>query len=257
MNDDVFLPGLPVNLIRAAYVAAPGHEIDSGKFLSPESSSALVANAFGLFLDRATLMPPLPRTQDFGWPAASVELEAIVRFPWSGGRHPCLDVLVVTRDALIGIESKRFEPFRHHDWEPMSDAYWRPEWGAQMLGYERLRDALRDNNKIFDRLDAAQLIKHAFGLRTAVHKDLKWAGKIPLLYYLYAEPARWPIENRSISPLDRIRHRAEIDAFSTQVKGSEVLFRYCSYCELLADWMGQADPLVRAHAAAIAERFSI
>jgi len=32
-------------------VNAPGNEIESGKFASPESSAALVANAFGLFLD--------------------------------------------------------------------------------------------------------------------------------------------------------------------------------------------------------------
>src|SRR5665213_4633215 len=105
MTEDIFLPGLPVNLIVAAYEAAPGNEIASGKFASPESSAALVANAFGFFLGRGVLLPPLPGTVDMGWPASSLSLEALVRFPWTGGRHPCLDVLVSTRGSLIGIES--------------------------------------------------------------------------------------------------------------------------------------------------------
>src|ERR1700692_4301789 len=98
----MFLPNLPEQLIRAAYMAAPGNEIETGKFASPESSAALVANAFGLFLDRPGDMPPLSQDQDWGWPPISVRLEATVRFPWAGGRHPCLDVLVETPDALIG-----------------------------------------------------------------------------------------------------------------------------------------------------------
>jgi hypothetical protein len=94
----VFLPGLPENLIRAAYMAAPRNEIESGKFASPGSSAALVADTFGLFLDRPTLLPTLPGTAEYGWPATAVTLEAIVRFPWAAGRgrHPCLDVLVET-----------------------------------------------------------------------------------------------------------------------------------------------------------------
>jgi len=86
--DRSLLPGLPIDLIRAAYEAAPGDEIASGKFLSPESSSALAANAFGLFLDRPDALPTLPGCDDLGWPATSVRLEAMVRFPWAGGRHP-------------------------------------------------------------------------------------------------------------------------------------------------------------------------
>jgi hypothetical protein len=34
-----------------------------------------------------------------------------------------------------------------------------------MTGYQRVRDALRDGTAQFARLDAAQLVKHALGLR--------------------------------------------------------------------------------------------
>lgn len=255
MDDELFLPELPADLLRAVYLAAPGNEIGSGKFASPESSAALCANAFGLFLEKPELLPPLPGTLDFGWPAELVEPEQIVRFPWSGGRHPCLDVLIVTSTALIGVESKRFEPFRTKQPQPWSEAYWRSKWGDQMTGYERCRDGLRDGISKFGRLDAAQLIKHAFALRTAVQDGAEWAGKRPLLYYLYAEPECWPCGSIMIPPQDRLQHRTEILRFADCIEGDEVLFRHCSYAELLHDWSQSQVELLRRHAGRVIGRF--
>ena len=58
-----------------------------------------------------------------------------------GGRHPWLDALVVTPSALIGIESKRFEPYRFAK-SPgsFSDAFWEREersWGGRMTRLSR------------------------------------------------------------------------------------------------------------------------
>jgi hypothetical protein len=256
MDDDLFLPGLPVEFIRAAYLAAPGNEIESGKFGNPESSAALVANTFGLFFENPKALPALPRTWDCGWPAESVTPEAIVRFPWTGGRHPCLDVLISTTLALIGVESKRYEPFRCKSMGDMSDAYCRDVWGSEMAGYGRCRDELRARTTTFAQLDAAQLVKHAFGLRTAVHRVPGWTSKRPVLYYLFAEPERWPGDKGAVSPEYLAQHRAEVAAFADMVAGDEVSFRSCSYTELLADWMAQPDPAIAAHAAAVARRFS-
>ena len=184
-------------------------------------------------------------------------LEAIVRFPWTGGRHPCLDVLIATSTALIGVESKRYEPFRPKTADELSDAYWRPVWGSEMTGYERCRDGLRAGSMTFDRLDVAQLVKHAFALRTAVHHVSAWVGKRPVLYYLFAEPERWPGDKGVVPLEDRLQHRAEVAAFSEMVAGDEVSFRSCCYSELLADWAMQPDPKLRDHAAAVAQRFSL
>ena len=109
---DRFLPGVPARRVERMFAAAPGDEIANGKFDHPESSAALAANAFGFFLERANALPPLPGLENAGWPARQLALEATVRFPWRGGRHPVLDVLVTTSAALVGVESKRFEPFR-------------------------------------------------------------------------------------------------------------------------------------------------
>jgi hypothetical protein len=254
MDDDFFLPGLPVESIRAAYIAAPGNEIASGKFTSLESSAALVANAFGLFLENPASIPSLPGTSDCGWPAETVKLEAVVRLPWSGGHHPCLDVLIATRACLIGIESKRYEPFRLKKRGEFSDAYWRDVWGERMAGYQRCRDCLHDDPDAFAKLDATQLVKHAFGLRTAINKVPAWQGKQPILYYLFAEPAQWP-DGRTVPPEDRRQHRAEIKEFADMVAGNEVSFRTCTYSELLTGWEEPSDEKLRTHALAVTERF--
>ena len=110
---DRFLPGVPGEEIERIFNNAPGNEIERGKFDSPESSAALAANTFGFFLNRPQDLPTLPNCGHLAWPVHSLSLEAEVRFPWHGGRHPVLDYPVVTPSTLIGIESKRFEPFRN------------------------------------------------------------------------------------------------------------------------------------------------
>ena len=119
-----FLPVVPCSEIEEIYNSAPGKEIASGKFDSPESSAALAANTFGFFLNRLGDLPPLPECEDVESPASSLALEKTVHLPWRGGNHPVLDVLITTPSALIGIESKRFEPFRDKPEAHFSDAYW-------------------------------------------------------------------------------------------------------------------------------------
>ncbi len=123
-----FLPYLPIEKIYKAFAKAAGNELDSGKISSPESSAALAANTFGLFLDRPSELPAIPGTESFGWPANIVDIEYCARFPWSGGRHPWLDAFVETSTHILGIESKRYEPFRSKQEGKLSQAYWRPVW---------------------------------------------------------------------------------------------------------------------------------
>lgn len=108
----IFLPGVPESLVREAFARAGGNEIATGKFASAQSSAALAANAVGWFLERPAALPPFPGLNDLDWPVANVSLEREMRFPWSGGRHSWLDAAVETPAHLIGVESKRFEPFR-------------------------------------------------------------------------------------------------------------------------------------------------
>ena len=254
---DGLLPGLPQESIFERYRRSPGNEIKSGKFLSPESSSALVANAFGYFLDPRKTLPNLGCLPDSLGSPKIVNLEVERRFPWSGGRHPWLDVLVDTNSATIGIESKRYEPYRTKKAGTFAEAYWRDVWGDKMARYCRLRDEIADGRSIFNRLDAVQLIKHAFGLRTSVHRqgDVS-AGKTPWLVYLYAEPKSWP-SGASIDHSNVVDHRREIADFARRIDGDEVHFVSLSYGELLQTWKQADSSVIRAHAKRIKTAFDL
>lgn len=76
-----FLPGVPSAQVEAAFAAAPGNEIATGKFGNPAPSAALEANTFGFFLDHPGEMPPLPGYDDAMWPTQTHRLEATLRFP--------------------------------------------------------------------------------------------------------------------------------------------------------------------------------
>jgi hypothetical protein len=235
-----FLPGVPVEQVEAALIAAGGNEIDSGKFGSPESSAALAVNAFGWFINRPHDLPPFPGLADIGLPATRVDVERQMRFPWRGGRHPWLDAAVETPTHLIGVESKRFEPFRDKKKVKLSDAYNRDVWGDGMAPFTRMRDGLRATEVCFAHLDAAQLVKHAFGLVAEGRRT----GKSPVLLYLYAEPTTHG--GKSIAPELLLRHRADITAFASIVSGAAVRFAACSYREWLAGWKGDAQQYAEA-----------
>ena len=111
MSEVQFLPGVPANHILDRLSKAGGNEVVSGKLASPESSAALAVNTFGWFIDRPQLLQPFPPLAAT-FPARMVDVEYCARFPWNGGRHPWLDAVVETDRHLIGVESKRFEPYR-------------------------------------------------------------------------------------------------------------------------------------------------
>ena len=251
-----FLPGVPGAEIEAMLNRAAGNEIASGNFDSPESSACLAANAFGFFLWRTEALPALPGCLDESWPACSLTIEAEVRFPWSGGTHAWLDCLVRTPSAFIGVESKRFEPFRYKRKPEFSKVYWRPVWGGRMRGYESIRDELRGEPGCYRHLIAAQLVKHAFALRTAVHNRPECRALAPILYYVYAEPNSWPKSGAPVDEEAKGRHRQEIERFASAVACDEVAFVSCSWRKLLETWAGHQHSRIRAHAAAVAARFA-
>ena len=249
-----FLPGVPGEQIEEIYNVAPGNEIARGKFDSPESSAALAANTFGFFLNRPDDLPPLPGCEDVEWPASLLHIEKEVRFPWRGGRHPWLDALLVTPTVVIGVESKRFEPFRARG--SFSEAFWRPVWGDRMKGYEGLRDRIKEGEKSYVGLDRVQLVKHALALRTQASSDGDYAGLQPVLFYLYAEPHIWPRNGKPVDDDAKAAHRGEINHFAQSVEGDEVRFVARSYSELLATWERNENPQIREHARAVDRRFA-
>jgi Restriction Endonuclease associating with ARP len=228
MHNKLFLPDVPIEYILKRLNSAAGNELESGKLASPQSSAALAVNAFGWFINRPKLMVDLPQLQNVDWPAVRVDIEYEARFPWRGGRHPWLDAVIETKSHLIGIESKRFEPFRDTKNTTFRSPYWREVWGDKMVPYENMRDALSTKKIRYKHLDAAQLVKHAFGLRTQANKR----GLKPILVYIFVETiVEKPVKVRQ-SMVDL--HRLEINDFANRVEGAEISFHAFSYSEWLA-----------------------
>ena len=246
MSDPTFLSGVPAQTVLTALKRRPGNDIASGKFDSPESSSALVSNAFGWFLSRAAQLPPLPAVP-MGQPLA-VELEAEVSFPWRGGRHPWLDVLIDTATTLAGVSATRFEPFRPQKSVAFTEAFDSRDWGPGMAPFDTMRRALVSGDAQFQTLNAAQLVKQAYGLRTQGIKRARGA----VLVYLYAEPATWA-SGKPVDPARIDRHRAEISRFAAAIHGADVSFAPVRWADLVAQW--SAIPALSAHAAALTARF--
>lgn len=242
-----FLPGVPAEAVLSALRRSPGSELASGKFDSPESSAALVANAFGWFLDRPTALPPLPGVP-MG-PPESVEIEAEMRFPWAGGRHPWLDAAITTATTLVGVESKRYEPFRPGKAVTFSEAYDSRDWDG-LTRFTALRKALMEGRQTYRHLDAVQLVKHAYGLRTQGLKRAKGA----VLVYLHAAPATWA-NGKPVDPAAIARHAAEVEDFARAVRGDAVTFVSLRWADLLADW--DRVPALSDHAKAVRARFNL
>jgi hypothetical protein len=241
-----FLPDLPVDLLLQALSAAPGNELKSGKFDSPESSSALSANAFGWFLARPQMFPMLPGGLG---QARELRVAAEMRLPWAGGKHPWLDAAILTDRYLIGVASRRYEPFRPLKSNSFTENYDRKVWGENMEGYTRLRRTHANGARRFACLDDVELVKHAYGLRTQGQR----LGLRPVLLYLYAEPGHWA-NGRAVDPVRVESHRADIKLFSESVEGDEVAFAPMTWHDMLALWGRGKMPLAQ-HAGRVAERF--
>jgi hypothetical protein len=244
---DFLLPGVPFARVRARLEDAAGNELASGKFASPESSAALAVNCFGWFISRPSRFPSLPGI-DINDTVEMVDVEFTARFPWAGGRHPWLDAIVQTPKMLIGIESKRFEPFRDNKSVSLSSAYDRPVWGSNMRQFEDMRDNLRAGATQFRHLDAAQLVKQAFGLVTEAGRRNRKAA----LYYIFAEPAAR--DGKAIPDSDFARHREEVADFVSAVDGDDVSFHAGSYREWISTW--PHDDEIQAHGRAILATFA-
>ena len=125
-----------------------------------------------------------------------------------------------------------------------------------MKGYESIRDDLRDFPDLYGHLDAAQLFKHAFALRTAVHRKPEFSALSPILFYVYAEPDFWPKSGKAVDERAKARHREGIERFAAAAIGDEVAFVSCSWRKLLETWAGHEDERIRTHAHAVVARFS-
>ncbi|MDP3959339.1 MAG: hypothetical protein Q8Q26_04570 [Pseudorhodobacter sp.] len=147
---------------------------------------------------------------------------------------------------MVEIESKLTEYLTRHR------AAFSPAYAEQIRddrreqGYFREMLCLVDAPDSYVWLDAAQLIKHAFGLARCFRE------RSVTLLYLYWEPA-----NPDATP-EFAAHRHEITSFAERVAGSTPEFRAMSYPELWRTWH-DAKPAawLAQHLDALRERYKV
>jgi hypothetical protein len=217
-----------------------GNEL-AGKFRAAHSSSALAVNSFAPF--KAALPDlRLPGGADF----SRLCFERKCHHGLAGRRSPNLDVFAESPDRIVAIESKCLEPLTPHPakFSPVYDAEIRDArrasaWFAQM-------QRLVENPQTYRWLDAAQLVKHAFGLAYS------FPDRATTLLYLYWEPA-----NRDAHPFFA-EHRAEIDCFAESVASATPAFASMSYPDLWRSWSALSQPAwLRTHGARLHARYGV
>lgn len=237
--EDNLLPGLTLEDFAQDFEAGAGKEL-LGKFRAVHSSAALAVNSFA----------PL-RAGDVPFDLAGhdgLHVEAFERkYPTGLARSqpPHLDVVTSSPAALVAIESKCLEYLTPKQAD-FSDRY-RTEiideradgpWSAEIL---RL---VADKGPGYRWLDAAQLIKHAFGLARNADRPVT-------LVYLYWEPM-----DAGLSPLFA-EHRQEIAEFAKRIAGGKPRFEALSYFELWDAWANSNDARLVAHVAAVRARYEV
>lgn len=262
VGDAVFRPGRPMhvltpkdNLIEGVKLAdfkgdlrhGSGNELRDytrkgvpmpAKFCASYSSSALAVNTFAP-LKHAPMELRVAGLVGFTEPL-SFERKCPNGLTEDDGRPsvpPNLDLLVEKNDLVLAIESKFIEPLSRKDQKfsskyeapfrgrngAVSDA--EPEWVALYEAVVEMKKIAREKRR-FQRLDAAQLIKHYLGLHVT------YRAKPVVLVYLFWEPSN------AIDLEPFRRHRLEISDFSEALRdgSSHVQFKALSYRELWEEW---------------------
>lgn len=212
------LAGVAPEDFEADLRAGSGNELAT-KFRAAHSSCGLAVNCFAPFRRRlADLNVPGLAT------ATGLDFERKCPAGIAGRTPPNLDVVLTGPQGVVGIESKLTETLGAHtcNFSPDYDNEIRDD--RRDHGWFREMHRLMKDKTRYKHLDAAQLIKHAFGLAHS------FAGQPVTLLYLFWEPV-----NADAFAVFAA-HRREIAEFSGRVAGPGPAFRAMSYPELWSRW---------------------
>jgi hypothetical protein len=212
------IPGVQLEDFEADLRQGDGNEME-GKFRAAYSSSALGVNNFAPFKANIAALT-LPR----GSPFTSVQFERKCPHGLAGRRSPNLDILAEGPNGVVAIESKCLEYLTPHS-AKFAPAYEREIQDArrQSAWFEEMQHLIQEPHR-YRWLDAAQLVKHAFGL------VYTFPGRPVTLLYLFWEPS-----NPEIHPVFA-EHRAEIARFAAAIRTDGPYFLAMSYPELWRFW---------------------
>jgi len=237
---DNLIPETNVAWFRAELEAGDGRELE-GKFRAAHSSSALAVNGFARFkMDKTQLrLGAWSGFDDF-------QFEAKCPTGIRGRKAPNLDLLATSASRIVGVESKCTEYLRGKD-AVFSQAYddQITDSRRQSAWFRAMQDLIA-KPRSYEHLDAAQLVKHAFGLSHC------FPDKPVVLLYLYWEPV-----NAGDFP-EFVRHRDEVDRFSRTVAAASPAFASITYRDLWQLWASSALPAwLLHHVTALRARYEI
>jgi hypothetical protein len=212
---DNLIEGVTLEDFKVDLLQGGGNELRE-KFRAAHSSSALAVNSFAPFkADPSTLWLP------GGGRFSSLHFEKQCPHGVAGDRAPPnLDVVADGPLGVVAIESKLVEYLEPHQAE-FSPAYDRDvqDWRRYGAWFKEMK-SLQNDPAQYRFLDAAQLVKHAFGVaRTS-------SGQRAVLLYLFWEPSN----RRDFAIFDE--HQSEIMRFADAVRGAEPAFMAIPYSEL-------------------------
>jgi hypothetical protein len=242
------LPNIDSYFYQNEYADAAGGELQwdvrYGKKYPPKmhaahSSSALVVNSFAPWKRHLETFE-LCGKRSFSRLRFEVKLPTPLR-----GTPPHLDFLgeTIGSDIVAG-ESKATEYLQEHPtvFPPSYDSV---SWLKCVSPYIAMMRQLKEIPSTFLYVDAAQLVKHAFGLST------NFGDRELVLMYLFWEPANHNCYR------EFGLHREELQRFCTSVNSSSVAFAWKSYPELWREWSQDDQTWLRQHSKRLLDRYDI
>jgi hypothetical protein len=132
-----------------------------------------------------------------------------------GGVRPHVDIELAGVSKPTAVESKFTEPYSK-DRKSLRKAYVEtPKIWGKYAGCELLAHQIVSGEKVFEHLDAPQLLKHILGLKTKYGEE-----GFTLVYLWYDFPS-----------VEADKHQLEIQGFQNAI-GSEIDFRRLTYQDL-------------------------
>lgn len=159
---------------------------------------------------------------------------------------PHLDALLQTPSGVVGVESKLCEYLRARKPGPWFSTAYDREIRDERRDSAWFREMLRieDETHCYKRLDAPQLVKHAFGLAHT------FRGGSATLVYLYWEPRN--ADDYSVFA----EHRKEVDNLLGRVAGAVPVLHAVGYRALWDEW-AQSGGWVGRHVVALRRRYVV
>ena len=195
------------------FIRGRGDELES-KMLALHSSSALVVNFFHYW--RYHDIPPLSELMGLSSQCTHIQFERSYPKPAGvRGIRPHVDIEFTGASKPTAVESKFTEPYSKGR-KSLRKAYVETPgvWG-KYTGCELLANQIVSGEKVFEHLDAPQLIKHLLGLKTNYGEE-----GFALLYLWY-----------DFASAEADKHRQEIQTFKNSIE-NEIDFRHLTYQDL-------------------------